>query len=106
MLKAYIAELEGAEWCTLVHGETRGKAKSRFARSDLIDYLDSETWNDIRLRRLPGCDNKPFTYENSKNAGFLYRDLEREDEFNNPVYCPPEDFINDCNCAICSNKKE
>ena len=100
MLKAYIANFEGEEWAMLIHGETRGKAKSRFWRCNPMGTSEIEAFKDIRLTRLPGQDNKPFTYENAKAAGFEYT----EDDGSIPVW--DGDFYNDCDCEICKGYKE
>lgn len=85
---AFIATFNEEDWCTLIHGETRGKAKARFVRCNLGSELP---YTDIRLRRLPGQDDLPFTSLNSKAAGFEY-DVEDE---------TIPGFINDCDCPIC-----
>jgi hypothetical protein len=92
---AFVARFDEEEWCTLVHGETRGKAKSRFYRAW---WGDRDEWNDIRLRRLPGLDDTPFTYEAAKAAGFEYAHSEYAGG-------SPADFINDCDCEICGGKR-
>lgn len=57
-LKAYIArELEECV-CTLVHGETPGLAKSSAMNHGACENVE---YCDVRLTRLPGCDDKPFT---------------------------------------------
>ena len=93
---AYIARFECEEWCALIHGETRGKAKANFMRwepSGSGFYF----WNNIRLLRLPGQDDKPFTYDNAKAAGFEYITGDGDD-FDGPEY-----FSNFCNCELCKS---
>jgi hypothetical protein len=91
---AFVARFEGEEWCSLVHGETRGKAKSRFYRA----WADGwNSWNEVRLRRLPGQDDTTFDYETAKAAGFEYHD-----EYGDGS---PAEFMNDCDCEICGGKR-
>jgi hypothetical protein len=91
-MKAYLAHFEGEDWVMLVHGETRGKAKYNFLRWNPGDS-DASYYPEIRMNRLPGQDDKPFTFENADKAGFNYfeEDGETVDTF----------FINDCRCIIC-----
>jgi hypothetical protein len=84
---AFVGTFREEEWCTLIHGETRGKAKSRFERCN----PGGGRYTDIQLRKLPGQDDLPFTFLNAKAAGFEY---ENEDE-------TIPGFINDCDCPIC-----
>lgn len=95
---AYIASIKGEEWCTLVHGETRGKAKYRFYRNS-PQWIDKEDWVFIRLRRLPGQDDKPFTFETALAAGFQYNN---EMEDGDP---DPEGFTHDCDCPLCKRRR-
>jgi len=92
-MKAFIAQFEDAEWCDLVHGETHGKAKSNFLRWN-PGTNDPGDYTMIRLRRIPGLDDKPFTFENAKQAGFTYQEEGDEEP-------SPSDFINDCQCEVC-----
>lgn len=93
-LKAYYGYFKGEDWGTLVHGETRGKAKQRFARCEPSGF-GSEGWNDIRLQRKPSLDDIPFTWDNAKKAGFEYLLDDSAHSF------PIEEFVNDCDCEIC-----
>ncbi len=86
--KAYIARVS-EEWCSLVHGETPGEAKSRFQDEFDVDFTT------IGLKRIPGLDDKPITYENAKAAGFEYTDVDTEDLLG------PDQFANYCPCEIC-----
>lgn len=92
--KAYRAEIEGEEWCILVHGETPGKAKRRFLRVCPDPWLASpEYWTEIRLRRVRDFDDLPITWENYQESWFVYTDPEtgeaiREDGFENWCDCP------------------
>jgi hypothetical protein len=97
-LKAYHAFIENAEVGTLVHGETPGKAKYRFLRCEPSGWLERSDYEFIRLRRLPACDDKPFTYETATSAGFVYYD-ENGEELDEKY------FTNDCDCEICHPKK-
>lgn len=95
-MKAYVASFEGCDWVALIHGETRGKAKRMFwecAPEQEGDYID------IRMRRIPGLDDKPITYENAKQSGFEYRDDsvgEVLEEY---------EFDNYCHCSVCNPNK-
>lgn len=100
MLKAYIANFEGEEWGMLIHGETKGKAKSRFMKCNPIGTTEIDAFKDIRLTRLPGQDNKPFTYENAKAAGFEF--YEEDGDTPDP---DPGNFYNDCDCELCKGEK-
>jgi hypothetical protein len=93
------AEFENADWCLLVHGETPGKAKSRFLRIDPCDGWDGG-YTDIRLTRIPGLDNRPITFENAHTAGFHYA-YEEEGE---PDFDYEKAFSNECDCPICRAK--
>ena len=97
---AYVAKYDNEEWSILVHGETRGKAKFQFVRCEPSGNYDSSMWNEIRLRRLPRQDDKPFTYENSKAAGFEYWYDEESD-----IILPEDDFINFCDCPVCRKRE-
>ena len=88
----FVAHYKDGEFCALVHGETRGKAKARFHQEFGFDTWDC--WENIRLRRLPGLDDKPITYQNAFDAGFVYEDNEDGD-------IGPDEFVNTCNCSIC-----
>lgn len=94
---AFVVRFEGEDWCTLIHGETRGKAKARFMDAWSLEAKD---WNSIRMRRLPGQDDKPFTHEIAKAAGFSYSTGE-EDENGDDITCGPEEFTHDCYCELC-----
>jgi hypothetical protein len=91
---AFRAQMEDSDWCTLVHGETRGKAKSRFHRVNPASWGSNE-FIYIRLRRLPGLDNLPFTFENCGQAGFHFIDEYGEELME-------ADFHNDCDCETCA----
>ena len=92
--RAWVAEYKGEDWVMLVHGKTAAKAKSNFHRWNPGDFADSD-YIDIRVRRVPGFDGMPFTYEISKDTEFYYTDLD--------TGLPLEkwDFPNDCECEIC-----
>jgi hypothetical protein len=95
-MKAYRAEFEDSGWCILVHGETRGKAKSRFMQVQPDPWLaDTDYWNDIRLLRIPGLDNKPITFANTAAAEFFYVDSETD------KILDANEFFNFCDCEIC-----
>jgi hypothetical protein len=100
---AFVALFDGAEWCDLIHGENRGKAKYRFMRVNPVGY-DPDLWNEIRLRRLPGQDDKPFTYENARAAGFQYN--YGEDDNIDGEFLPPEEFTSSCDCEICEKERK
>ena len=98
---AFVARFDGAEWCDLVHGETRAKAKYRFLRVNPGDD-DPGLWADIRLRRLPGQDDKSFTYEDAKAAGFEY--TAGEGDYGEPEPLSSDEFSSSCDCEICTRK--
>jgi hypothetical protein len=106
-MKAYIATLEGEDWCILIHGETRGKAKARFLQCEPSGWHDSGTWNTIRLTRLPGQDDLPFTYENSQAAGFVFSD-EVDFEMSTEITEQQRkaNYSMDCNCPLCNKPPE
>jgi len=55
--------------------------------------------------RFQEKDDKPFTYENAKEAGFRYTDEEGlYDPNQSEYYLRPEDFTNYCNCDVRRNK--
>ena len=83
------------EWSTLVHAETRGQAIAKC--QNMYEPLD---FVDCRARRVPGLDDKPITFQNAKLAGFEYLDDWDGDSIS------PEQFVNDCQCEICSSKAE
>ena len=95
---AFVAQFKNSEWVTLIHGKTRGKAKYNFMRWNPDVWIDNSMWNEIRLRRLPGLDDKPITFENAKAAGFEYSYDDFDFESNL--------FINDCRCEICKNNEK
>ena len=98
MMLAYVAQYKEGEWCILVHGETRGKAKSQFVHCDPSSDYERSLWTEIRLRRLPRQDDKPFTYENAASAGFHYFD-----DWDGEAL-PREEFTNYCDCKICTRR--
>lgn len=80
------------EWCLLVHGRTRGEAKARF---DRVEPSGWAVFTEIRLRRLPCLDDKPFTYDVCLEAGWMYEDIDTGEELRR------EDFYNECDCPVC-----
>jgi hypothetical protein len=94
-MKAWIVYY-GDEWCTLVHADTRGKAKAQA----INNVFEGDGFTEFSANRLPGLDDKPITYQNAKEAGFEYRD----DWDGNPLKAA--EFINDCRCDICLSHKE
>jgi hypothetical protein len=101
MLKAYFARFEGEEWGTLIHGETRGKCKSRFMRCNPMGSPDPDSFQDIRLKRVSGLDGKPFTFENAVAANFWFYDEDGETKIEDPK----EFGFPDCDCEICQGEK-
>lgn len=91
---AYYASLKNEDWYTVVHGETRGKAKQRFLRCEPSGEITRYDWNDIRLTRLPEWDNKPF------HQGIEY----------NQIFSEGDDYIGnipvDCDCPLCQGSKK
>ena len=95
-MKAWICDnLSWPEYCILVHAETRGKAKARAHACDPGFSFDDFT--EIRARRFPGLDDKPFNVDNNKAAGFCYQDDDGNDIID-------DFFINDCGCELCRPK--
>ena len=89
MLKAWVVWC-GDDWCTLIHGETRGKAQAfvmgHIGVGDFIDYS---------ALRLPGLDGKPITFDNAAAAGFHYLDESTGDDED------ASEFRNWCKCEVC-----
>ena len=103
-MKAFIATYKDAEWVSLVHGETIGEAKTRFNRTNPEGYGRQE-FVDMRLTRLPGQDDLPFTFENAEKAGFTYV-YEGEYDSEGDQLLHPEWFSFDCDCEICKGSKK
>lgn len=106
-MKAYLVTV-GDEYCFLIHGETRSKAKYRAYRCDPAGPHNHGEWEtlmfDFKLKRLPLLDNKPITYENAKVAGFEY-ESEETDEHGDRLMAPAEEFPgSDCDCRVCKGK--
>jgi hypothetical protein len=93
---AYYAQYEGEDYCTVLHAETRGKAKYRFARVDPAGNYDRSRWNEIRLYRLPKWDNKPFRKGDEYNQLFA---PDSYDDNGEGVY-DGYSWI-DCDCPLC-----
>lgn len=91
-LKAFIVNYVNGDYVSLVHAETRGKAKKRFDQF----YCEGD-FIDIRTRRIPELDNVPFTFENADKAGFHF--IDGYDDDGNEIIC--NDFWCECNCVIC-----
>ena len=89
--KAYTASISDG-WCALVHGETPGQAKMRFMGST----PEVDEFIAMRLQRIPGLDDKPFTYENAKAVAFEYWNPDTGEP------AGPELFDNICFCEICN----
>lgn len=81
---------------TLVHGETREKAKYRFLRCNPEGNTWHDLWPDIRLHRLPEWDDKPFV--DCSDIRMLF-DNDDYDENGDLRYDDP--FVNDCDCELC-----
>ena len=107
-LKAYQVSV-GGEYCFLIHGETRSKAKYKAYKCDPAGPHSHSEWEtlmfDFKLKRLPLLDDKPITYENAKAAGFEYIDQDKMPDENGDQFADPEDFYNDCPCYICTGGK-
>ena len=97
-MRAYICTLVGAEWCTLIHAESRGKAKYNFQQWGPLSPDDCY-WVDIWVKRYPGLDDKPFTKETLAEAGFKFTDEDGNEDMGN------ENFVNDCRCVLCKDIK-
>ena len=89
-MKAWIVSDWTGEWYSLFHASTAGRAKLRA----MAEYSIDCEYIDMRAKRLPEMDDKPFTWADCKAAGFEYFD---EGDF--PY--KPSDFHNDCCCDIC-----
>lgn len=105
-MKAYRV-IVGDEYCFLIHGETRSKAKYRAYRCDPAGPHCHGEWEmlmfDFKLKRLPLLDNKPITYENAKAAGFEY-ESDEYDENGNTLYLTADEFPSECDCELCRTK--
>jgi hypothetical protein len=86
----------GDDICTLVHADTRGKAKLLG-----MSILDGDDFLFARALRAPGLDDKPITYQNAKDAGFQYSDGGYSEDGDGDGHLLPELFTNDCHCDIC-----
>lgn len=93
--------VKNEDWGILVHAKTPGKARSRFIRCEPSMDIDRSFWNNIRLTRVPALDNKPFTYKNVLDAGYMYIDPDIWDEWDNHPPIPETQYSIDCNCEIC-----
>jgi hypothetical protein len=104
-MKAYIARYYDSEWCMLVHGENVSEAKKNFYNWN--PGFEEGDYIDIRLIRLKLCDDKPFTFENAKNAGFhyVYEGYNGYDDNGDNIEYP-DLFINDCRCEVCIGAKK
>ena len=89
MTKAWIVYC-GDEWVTLIHADTRGKAIAN-ARQWIDNSAD---FIAFRATRFPEMDDRKFTYQDCKDAGFEY---DRDDD-GKPY------FWNDCSCDICEGE--
>lgn len=98
-MNAYKASFDGEEWMTLIHGESREKAKYRFMRREPTGMADKSMWVDIRLTHLPEFDDKPFTDCDEVRALFMPSEYTDDGE----GICDP--FVNDCDCELCRGKK-
>ena len=99
---AFVCHFDGEEWFILIHGETRAKAKWNFIKWNPFSLDAWDSWNLVRTKRLSECDDKPFTWQNAKDAGFEYTTDEISDGTDDPEHFIPEEFFpNDCNCSIC-----
>ena len=86
-MKTWEVGLHHDDWVTVVHAETRGKARMKGANIAFDDYVD------MRATRLPELDGKQITNDVLIEAGFP-ETWEGE----------PIDFVGyilDCGCAIC-----
>lgn len=90
---AFRAEWLDSDWATLVHGKTSGEAKMRFKNMG----LDDGDFIDVRVRRIPELDDKPFTYANVP-GNFIPLDDDGET-------IPEKDYRNECNCPLCTGEE-
>ena len=91
----------GDDVCTLVHADTRGRAK-------LLGkgILGSDEFTEMRALRMKGLDDKPITYQNAKDDGFQYTNGGYSEDGDEDGYLLPELFTNDCHCDICRRRHE
>jgi hypothetical protein len=94
MMKAYRAFLAEETWMMLVHGNKREQAKWNFVKWN-PESADNSFYPDIRLRRLPEWDDKPFTDCEDIRALFY---TDEYDEKGDPLF---DRFVNDCHCELC-----
>ena len=98
-MNAWVVSSRYEDYCVLVHSETRGKAKAAACWDIECEFTE------VNARRLPGQDDKPFTYENAKEAGFRYTDEDGVyDHDQCESYLRPDEFTNYCTCDVCRNK--
>lgn len=85
-------------WGDYVHGETASKAKAMFWREW---SQEAGEWTNLRARRVPEFDDRPFTEE---EILALYDDL----DFYDPSFDSwekPEEWHPICDCEICKAAK-
>ena len=101
MTKAWVANFIFEDWVMLVHGENANKAKRNFWNWNPEGNNGYADYTEIRVKRVPGLDNLPITFDNAKKAGFSYYDVDNMTE-----QLGANDFINDCDCDLCIFKNE
>jgi hypothetical protein len=94
-MKAWKVSDTSDEWVGLFHAETAGKAKLL-----AMEWYGYDDYLEMRARRFPEMDDREFTYQDCKDAGFQYWDTDG-DEGDEDGYLLPQYFINDCPCDIC-----
>ena len=95
---AFIARFSGEDWVELVHGETRAKAAYRFAQN----HAGDGDYIDVRLRRLPGQDDKPFDFDTAKASGFTF---DNEDgHYDEAEMRAGFAIAMECRCELCGPK--
>ena len=99
-MKAWKVSQSNDEWIALIHADTAGKAKLT-----AMEEYNLDNFTDMRAKRFPGMDNKKFTYQDCKDAGFQYTTDYSEDS-DGTGYLAPEYFTIDCPCNICNNDRD
>jgi hypothetical protein len=98
-MKAWIVSATSDEWVSLFHADTAGRAKLRG-----LEEYNLDDFCEMRAKRFPGMDDKPFTYQACKDAGFQYGTGGYSEDGDGDGHLLPELFNNDCRCSICKEE--
>lgn len=82
-MKAYHVYTENSDYLMVVHSERPSWAKQLAMQVD--PGYDYEDYTELRARRIPALDDKPFTAQALHDAGLLEGD----------------EYYNHCNCTHC-----